>query len=72
MNEEISDCLVLSDLNLCSECGEGVLPPADLVVTIAAEGAGRRLEISARSEAGLECKAQLATWAAAGRNYTKQ
>ena len=54
------------------ECGRGALPPADLVVTIEPEGAGRRLEITARGEAASECKAQLATWAAAGRNCTKQ
>ena len=34
------------------ERGTGVLPPADLVITIEAEGSGRRLELRANSALG--------------------
>jgi tRNA threonylcarbamoyladenosine biosynthesis protein TsaE len=37
------------------ERGRGVLPPADLVVTITAEDGGRRLRITAPSDRGEQC-----------------
>ncbi|MEP1593731.1 MAG: tRNA (adenosine(37)-N6)-threonylcarbamoyltransferase complex ATPase subunit type 1 TsaE [Halieaceae bacterium] len=41
------------------ERGKGILPPADLVITIAQEGAGRRLQFSADTAAGAAVLAQL-------------
>ena len=41
------------------ERGKGILPPADLVITIAREGAGRILQLNADTAAGAEMLAQV-------------
>ena len=41
------------------ERGRGVLPPADLVINIEREGSGRRLQLRADTEQGLEVLARL-------------
>ena len=41
------------------ERGKGILPPADLVITIAQEGAGRSLQFRAETAAGAEMLAGL-------------
>ncbi|NCF20750.1 MAG: tRNA (adenosine(37)-N6)-threonylcarbamoyltransferase complex ATPase subunit type 1 TsaE [Haliea sp.] len=41
------------------ERGLGVLPPADLVITIEAEGLGRRLQLRANSAGGMAVTARL-------------
>lgn len=47
--------------------GQGFLPPSDLVVTIALEGRGRRVEISASSESGTLCLAAMGNPVEAGQ-----
>jgi|TARA_R110000772_G_scaffold261968_1_gene380769 tRNA threonylcarbamoyladenosine biosynthesis protein TsaE len=46
------------------ERGHGVLPPADLAITIAAAGSGRSLQVQARSDAGERI---LSRWQSAAR-----
>ena len=46
------------------ERGYGVLPPADLAITIAAAGSGRSLQVQARSDAGERI---LSRWQSAAR-----
>jgi len=42
------------------ERGKGILPPADLVITIEREGGGRKLKLSAETAAGTDVLAALA------------
>lgn len=42
------------------ERGKGILPPADLVITIEREGDGRKLQLSAETAAGTDVLAALA------------
>jgi tRNA threonylcarbamoyladenosine biosynthesis protein TsaE len=49
------------------ERGKGLLPPADLVINIEAEGAGRRLEIGAGTTMGIAVLHELQKWPETGR-----